>query len=59
MKLYSFPGAPNPRRVLIFAAEKNAALEVVNVDLMGGEIKKPVFLEKPGVIVLTSARRSK
>ena len=22
MKLYSFPGAPNPRRALIFAAEK-------------------------------------
>ena len=46
MKLYSFPGAPNPRRVLIFAAEKNIALDIVNVDLMGGEIKKPEFLAK-------------
>lgn len=46
MKLYSFPGAPNPRRVLIFAAEKGINLDIVNVDLMGGEIKKPPFLEK-------------
>ncbi len=46
MKLYSFPGAPNPRRVLIFAAEKDLALEVVNVDLPGREIKQPEFLKK-------------
>lgn len=46
MKLYSFPSAPNPRRVLIFAAEKGIDLEVVNVDLMSGEIKRPEFLEK-------------
>lgn len=46
MKLYSFPGAPNPRRVLIFAAEKGIDLDVVNVDLMAGEIKRPEFLQK-------------
>ena len=46
MKLYSFAGAPNPRRVLIFAAEKDIRLEVVNVDLRGGEIKRPEFLAK-------------
>ncbi|MEM7000601.1 MAG: glutathione S-transferase N-terminal domain-containing protein, partial [Pseudomonadota bacterium] len=46
MKLFSFPSAPNPRRVLIFAAEKGIDLEVVNVDLMSGEIKRPEFLEK-------------
>ncbi len=46
MKLYSFPGAPNPRRVLIFAAEKRIELEVVNVDLMAREIKRPEFLAK-------------
>ena len=28
MKLYDFPGAPNPRRVKIFAAEKNIELEL-------------------------------
>ena len=46
MKLYSYPGAPNPRRVLIFAAEKGIDLDVVNVDLAGGEIKTPQFLAK-------------
>ena len=46
MKLYSFPSAPNPRRVLIFAAEKRLQLDVVNVDLRGGETKSPTFLTK-------------
>lgn len=46
MKLYSFPGAPNPRRVLIFAAEKRLQLDVVNVDLRGAETKQPEFLSK-------------
>ena len=46
MKLYSFPSAPNPRRVLIFAAEKRLQLDVVNVDLRGGETKSPAFLNK-------------
>lgn len=46
MKLYSFPSAPNPRRVLIFAAEKDLQLEVVNVDLRAGETKTVEFLSK-------------
>jgi glutathione S-transferase len=46
VKLYSFPSAPNPRRVQIFAAEKKLQLEVVNVDLRGGETKTPEFLSK-------------
>ena len=46
MKLYSFPEAPNPRRVLIFAAEKNLQLDVVNVDLRAGDTKRPEFLQK-------------
>ena len=46
MKLYDFPGAPNPRRVKIFAAEKGLDLELVSVDLPGMEIKKPPFLAK-------------
>jgi len=46
MKLYSFPSAPNPRRVLIFAAEKRLQLDVVNVDLREGETKSPAFLNK-------------
>ncbi len=46
MKLYDFPGAPNPRRVRIFAAEKGIELETVNVDLRGGEHKSAAFLTK-------------
>jgi glutathione S-transferase len=46
VKLYSFPSAPNPRRVLIFAAEKDLQLEVVNVDLRAGETKTVEFLSK-------------
>ena len=46
MKLYDFQGAPNPRRVKIFAAEKGVELELVPVDLPAMEIKKPPFLQK-------------
>lgn len=46
MKLYSFPSAPNPRRVQIFAAEKKLQLEVINVDLRSGGTKTPEFLSK-------------
>ena len=46
MKLYTFPSAPNPRRVTIFAAEKSLHLDIVNVDLRGGETKTPAFLAK-------------
>lgn len=46
MKLYDFPGAPNPRRVRIFAAEKNMKLELVNCDMSKREHKTPEFLKK-------------
>lgn len=46
MKLYDFPGAPNPRRVRMFLAEKDVPVELVNIDLAGGEHRSPEFLEK-------------
>tara|TARA_Y100000768_G_scaffold55991_1_gene37303 strand:- start:12959 stop:13576 length:618 start_codon:yes stop_codon:yes gene_type:complete len=46
MKLYDFPGAPNPRRVKIFAAEKSINLELVNCDMAKREHKTPEFLKK-------------
>jgi glutathione S-transferase len=46
MKLYDFTGAPNPRRVRIFAAEKGIDLELVSVDMSKGEHKTPSFLKK-------------
>lgn len=46
MKLYDYDGAPNPRRVRIFAAEKGIALERVLVDMAAGEHRSPAFLKK-------------
>ena len=46
MKLYDFPGAPNPRRAKIFAAEKGIDLELVRCDLSQREHKSPEFLKK-------------
>ena len=37
MKLYDCAAASSPRRVRIFAAEKNIALEKIAVDLASGE----------------------
>ena len=51
MKIYDVEGFPNPARVRIALAEKNAVdkVEFVTVDVMGGAHRKPDFLEKnPG-----------
>ncbi len=47
MKLYSDYRAPNPRRVLMFLAEKNiSGLDVVNVDLNQGEHRAAGYVAK-------------
>lgn len=46
MKLYVYPGAPNPRRVSIFAREKGLDIEHVNCDMSKREHKTPEFLTK-------------
>ena len=46
MKLYDFPKAPNPRRVKIFAHEKDIELELINCDMGKREHKTPEFLSK-------------
>ena len=46
MKLYDYNGAPNPRRVKIFAAEKKIELELIQCDLVKGEHKLPEFIVK-------------
>jgi len=51
MKIYDVPAFPNPARVRIALAEKNATdqVEFIDVDVMGGEHRKPEFLAKnPG-----------
>ena len=44
MKLYDYPGAPNPRRVKIFAAEKGIDLDLVLCDMSKREHKSTEFL---------------
>ena len=44
MKLYTFPPAPNPKRLSIFLAEKGIDVETVIVDLMAGEQRKEPYL---------------
>ncbi len=46
MKLYDYSGAPNPRRVKIFAAEKGIELELINCDMAKREHKSDEFLKK-------------
>lgn len=51
MKIYDVAAFPNPVRVRIALGEKKATdqVEFVDVDVMGGEHKKPAFLAKnPG-----------
>lgn len=51
MKIYDVAAFPNPARVRIALAEKNATdqVEFVDVDVMGGEHRSPAFLAKnPG-----------
>ena len=46
MKLYQSTGAPNPRRVTIFLAEKGIEIEKIEVSIAKGEHRLPDFLEK-------------
>ena len=46
VKLYNHSLAPNPRRVRIFAAEKNIELSLEDVDILAGHSRTPEFLAK-------------
>lgn len=46
MKLYTFPGAPNPRRVHVFLAEKGLDIPLEEVDLRRGANRAQSYLEK-------------
>jgi len=46
MKLYAFPLAPNPRKVIVYLKEKGIDLPIQQVDLMTGENRTPEFLKK-------------
>jgi len=46
MKLYDFVGAPNPKKVRIYLAEKGITVPVVPVNIVSGENRTPEFLKK-------------
>ncbi|HRD46108.1 MAG TPA: glutathione S-transferase family protein [Caulobacter sp.] len=54
MKLYTSMG-PNPHMVRMFAAEKGLSLPMVEVDLMGGENRRPPYSEAVNVAGQTPA----
>lgn len=49
MKIYTFPGGPNPRRVDIYLAEKNLDVPREKVDIFKRENRTPEFMEKINV----------
>lgn len=50
MKLYDSRRAPNPRRVRWFLAEKGVEdIEIVEVDILGGQHRTPGYLAKAGL----------
>ena len=50
MKLYTFPGAPNPRRVHIYLHEKGIEVPFERIDIMKRENRQPEFIEKVNVM---------
>jgi glutathione S-transferase len=46
MKLYDFVGAPNPKKVRTYLAEKGIQVPVVPVNIATGENRQPEFLKK-------------
>jgi glutathione S-transferase len=46
MKLYDFAGAPNPKKVRVYLAEKGIAVPIEPVDIVSGQNRTPAFLAK-------------
>lgn len=46
MKIYDFAGAPNPRKLRVYLAEKGLKIPFESVDLMSGQNRTPEFLKK-------------
>jgi glutathione S-transferase len=46
MKLYDFVGAPNPKKLRVYMAEKGIKIPVEPVNIMSGENRTPEFLKK-------------
>ena len=50
MKLYTFPGAPNPRRVHLYLAEKGIDVPCETVDIMTRQNRTPEFMKKRNLL---------
>jgi glutathione S-transferase len=46
MKIYDFVGAPNPRKLRVYLAEKGIKVPFESVDIMSGQNRTPEFLRK-------------
>lgn len=46
MKLYDFVGAPNPKKMRVYLAEKGIQVPLESVNIIAGENRKPEFLAK-------------
>lgn len=46
MKIYDFVGAPNPKKLRVYLAEKGLEVPRESVNIMSGENRKPEFLRK-------------
>src|SRR5262245_50178015 len=46
MKMYDFNGAPNPKRVRVYLAEKGLEVPTEQVNILSGDNRKPEFLAK-------------
>jgi len=46
MKLYDFVGAPNPKKVRVYLAEKGLSVPVEPVNIVTGENRTPGFMKK-------------
>lgn len=46
MKLYDFVGAPNPKKVRVYLAEKGVQVPFESVNILAGENRTPEFLAK-------------
>lgn len=46
MKLYDFAGAPNPKKVRVYLAEKGIQVPIEPVDIITGQNRTPEFLKK-------------
>lgn len=46
MKIYDFVGAPNPKKLRVYLAEKGLKVPFEPVNIMSGDNRKPEFLKK-------------